>query len=380
MSFIFNTKDLQKALKDVSGTLGGKSDMPVLSCVLLRRTDDGACMTTTSLIASTVRSVSCEGEGFNVAIPHKELSAIVGRARGQTVEIELKEAPRVVDKGPDVGVVVVRSGNARSEISTIDHEIFPTIDIACADQSFVIRSTDLLAALDYAGYAMSSDEGRPHLCGLHMSMDRASNELTCVATDGHRLITKNIGKIDADFEEIKEGITINREGALSLQNALRGRDCDVTLSVGRQIYAKMDDVAFGFAIIDSTFPNFRQVIPYFGDRSKIVFSVKDMLTAIGDVMPSVSRDTMSILVHLSAKGCSLSSKNDNASTVVKIGDLGWTGDDLTFGINAGYLTETLRASTRESVKMYVEGALKPIIIQCEGADDSGISVVMPMRV
>lgn len=365
MHFEINTSELKAALKDVAGTVGGS--MPITDCVLIEPNDDRIKLTTTSLESSTISYIDGLGEGFRIALPHRELTAIINRAKSESVGFELVGDLRVK----------IDAGRAISELSGSDPDEFPTVHAGDAGNAFNIGAKDLLAGLEYTSYAMGKDAARPHLNGMFLQQD--GGKLTAVATDGHRLVAHDFGDVGADFLEIKDGVILGREGVLSLQSVLKSRDGNVTISVGRTVSASVGTTQLIFSVIDGSYPNYRHVIPSRSSGDTITVNVKDLLDAIADVVPTIQRDLPIARLQLSKNGCTIKSRGDDMFTNVDLGDLGYTGKDLEIGVNVNYLSEALRAVTTDEAEVTLNGPLKPILIRPVNADNSSVSVVMPMR-
>lgn len=366
MHFEINTSELKAALKDVSGTVGNV--MPIIECVLIEPDNERVKLTTTSPESSTISYIDGLGEGFRIALPHRELTAIINRAKSESVKIELVGDLRVK----------IDAGRAVSELSGSDPNEFPTVSTGDTNNSFSIDAKDLLAGLEYTSYAMSKDAARPHLGGMFLQQD--GEKLIAVATDGHRLVVHDFGEVADELDELKKGVILGRDGVLSLQNVLKSHDGNVMISVGRTVSASVGSTQLIFSVIDRSYPNYRQALParYTGDT--ITVSAKDLLDAIADVVPTVQRQLPIARLHMSADGCTIKSRGDDMHTLVDLGDLGYTGEDLEIGANVNYLTDALRAVTTDEAEVAFSGPLKPLVIRDADADNSSVSLVMPARI
>lgn len=366
MHFEIKTDDLKAALKDVAGTVGGS--MPVTACVLIEPDGDRIKLTTTNLEGSTISRTDGLGEGFQIALPHRELAAIVGRAKSKTVQLTLVGDLRVK----------IDAGRAVSELSGLAPDEFPSPRVGDAGDSFVMDAKDLLAGLEYTSYAASKSMDRPHLNGVFLQHD--GEKLIAVATDGHRLAMHDFGDIGADLDELKDGVILGRDGVLSLQNVLKSHDGNVTISVGRTVSASVGSTQLIFSVIDGIYPQYRQVIPPRDTGDAITASVKDILDAIADVVPTIKRELPIARLQLSKDGCTIKSRGDDMHTLVDLGDLGYTGEDLEIGANVNYLTEALRTVTTDDVEITLDGPLKPIALRPANAGNNSVSIVMPTRI
>lgn len=366
MHFEIKTDDLKAALKNVAGTVGGS--LPITDCVLIERDGDRVKLTTNNLDGSTISYVDGIGEGFSIALPHRELAAIVNRARTEHVKLTMIGDHRVK----------IDAGRAVSEISGLDSVEFPTVHTGDAGDSFVMGAKDLLTGLQCTSYAMSKDTARPHLNGVFFQHD--GEKLIAVATDGHRLAVHDFGDVGADIDELKNGVILSRDGALSLHGVLKSHDGDVTISVGRTVSVSVGDTQVVIPVISYSFPDYRQVLPPSGVGDTITVRAKYLLDAIADVAPTVQREMPIARLQLSEDGCTIKSRGDDMHTLVDLGELGYMGDDLEIGANVNYLIDALRAVTSDDVEITLDGALKPIAFRAANACNSSVSIVMPTRI
>lgn len=365
MHFEIRTDDLKAALKNVAGTVGGS--MPITACVLIEPVGDRVKLTTTSVDSSTISRIDGRGDGFSIALPHRELAAIVNRAKSDAVTIELVAPLRVR----------IDAGRAVSELAGLSANEFPTVHTGDAGDSFDIESKDLLAGLAYTSYAMSKDAARPHLNGVFFQHD--GEKLIAVATDGHRLALHDFGDIGAELDDLKNGVILSRDGALSLQAILRSHDGNVTISVGSKVSVTIGSTQLILPVISDGYPDYRQVLPPSGVGDTITVIVKDLLDAIADVVPTIQRQLPIARLQLSEDGCTIKSRGDDMHTLVDLGDLGYTGEDLEIGSNVNYLTDALRAVTTDEAEITLDGPLKPIVFRPANAGNSSVSIVMPTR-
>ena len=365
MHFEINTQELKAALKDVAGTVG--SSMPAATCVLIEPVGDGVKLTTTDFEGSTISRIDGLGEGFSIALPHREFAAIINRAKSDAVTIELVAPLRVR----------IDAGRAVSELSGMTPNVFPTVYAGDAGGSFSIDAKDLLAGLEYTSYAASKGTERPHLSGVFMKHD--GEKLVAVATDGHRLTVHDFGDVGSETDELKGGVILGRDGVLSLQGVLKSHEGNVTINVGSKVSVTVGSTQLILPVISEGYPDYRQVLPPIGVGDVLTVAVKDLLDAIADVVPTIQRELPIARLQLSADGCTIKSRGDDMHTLVDLGDLGYTGEGIEIGTNVSYLTDALRAVTTDDAEITLVGPLRPIAIRPASAGNSSVSIVMPTR-
>jgi DNA polymerase III sliding clamp (beta) subunit (PCNA family) len=133
-----------------------------------------------------------------------------------------------------------------------------------------IWSEFLLAKLLEVAPAMSRDEGRPNLNGIHLSREN-DRTLRLVATDGYVLLTATeAAEVDAAFPEA--GIILHRAGVESLIAALKsGAIGDVLeVEVGQHsVVFRCGDTSIDVRRIELEYPQWRRVVPSSGTAFEV---------------------------------------------------------------------------------------------------------------
>ena len=111
------------------------------------------------------------------------------------------------------------------------------------------------AMLTRTSYAMSSDESRPFLNGLHVALRQG--DLRLVATDGHRLA---LARVTVSSQLELSGI-VPRKAVVELNRVLGGAD-DAALAVREnQFFLRTPGFILSSKLVEGQFPNYEQVLP-----------------------------------------------------------------------------------------------------------------------
>src|ERR1700704_1752531 len=173
-------------LQAVSGIIERRHTLPILSNVLLSRTDNSIEFVATDIEIEITTSMTVEGTG--------DTKKITVGAR------KLVDILRALPEGSEVTLALqdkrlqVKSGKSRFNLQTLPAEDFPRLAAAEGEaSSFSVPQKLLKGLLGLVQYAMAQQDIRYYLNGLLMVVD--AGELRLIATDGHRLAfaSKDLG-------------------------------------------------------------------------------------------------------------------------------------------------------------------------------------------
>jgi DNA polymerase-3 subunit beta len=121
-----------------------------------------------------------------------------------------------------------------------------------------ISAETLTEMIEYTIFAVSADETRVNLNGIHVEQAEG-NRLRLVATDGHRLamISRPVEKAELD-----KAVTIPRKAVMELRKVLETGDDPIDIDVqGGVAHARLGRVQMSMRLVEGEFPDYHQVIP-----------------------------------------------------------------------------------------------------------------------
>src|SRR5258707_11073052 len=165
-------------LQAVTVIIERRHTLPILSNVLLSRTDTHIEFVAKDIEIEITTSMTIEGPG--------EAKKITVGAR------KLVDILRALPEGSEVQLVLqdrrlqIKSGKSRFNLQTLSAEDFPRLALTeAAATSFTVPQKMLRSLLGLVQYAMAQQDIRYYLNGLLMVVEDKSLKL--IATDGHRL-------------------------------------------------------------------------------------------------------------------------------------------------------------------------------------------------
>ena len=361
---------LLKALSHIQNVVERRQTIPVLSNVLMETNGDEVSLRATDneieITEKLPASVEVQGA---VTIPAHKLYDIVKKlADGSQIQLT------AIDETGQVSLV---SGRAKFALSSLPADGFPTMVQEDMPYVFQVESKDMLDLITKTGFAVSMEETRYNLNGIYMHEKKGEEpNLTAVATDGHRLACAGIALPNG--AEGMPGIIIPRKtiGELAKLASETNDSVQVSLS-SNQIRFALGDIVLSSRLIDGTYPEYEKVIPVNNDKklqadAKTLASVIERVAVVSEKSRGIKLSLQPGLIQVFATSADEGSAEDEMDAV-------YDGESLEIGFNFRYLLDILAQVKSETVQLYLQDGISPVILQDEG-DDSALYVLMAMRV
>jgi len=251
---------------------------------------------------------------------------------------------------------------------------FPTIPLITSGTSIIINTQKILSGIRSVAYSASLSDIKPELASVYIYHN--DDSLVFVATDSFRLAEKKIKfKVNDDFPPI----IVPYKNIIEIMRVLELSNEDVKLSISRnQISLSFNNVYLTSRLIDSTFPDYKQIIPKETNTEAIVLK-QDLITSLKinniftdkfnqvtmDISPKHKKFT------ISSQCGEVGETNTNLNAALK-------GDDLVVHINHRYLFDVFQSITSDSISMSFMGNTKPLVIRGI-SDQMFMYLVMPLN-
>lgn len=353
---------LSDALRKVQN-LAGKSALPILSNVKIEAAGDKVKFTTTDLDISEVVEITCAVlEEGAITLPAKLLSDAIARAAEGDVAISV---------APGTSQAVIRAGSSTFKMTGLPAENFPVLPKREEDAtSFSIPQEVMKGLIRRTAYAMSKDDTRRTLKGLHMKF--AEGTLTMVGTDGRRLAVTEYTP-DPPYEFSME-YTIPEKAIGELSRHL-GTSGDVTFSQSKtQMVATFNNEVTLFSkLVDDAYPNYAAVIPQH-NNIEIVVDRLALISAIERVGVFSEENSMKFDIANNEIKLSSATESGNCDEPVPVK---YEGEPIAITFNHAYILDTLKALDDDEVKFLFLNGHSPVMIK---SSVPGLAVIMPLRV
>ena len=358
-------ENFQKGLSAVAATIPTRTTLPVLSNILVETTGRDQMRvrgTDLDISVSVHTPAEVEQEGA-ITMPAKKVADIARELPEGTVELE--------STGGRVSLIC---GKAKFLLNSLPSDEYPSFPGVPFDEGWTMRSGELQKLSAHTSFAVSNEESRPILNGVLWEV--RGNEMTMVATNGHRL-----AKMALKLESAPAGDIDLIVPPKALQQVERLFGADDELQIGRSeshLGFRTDRVEVFTRLIEGPYPSYDQVLPKDNDKECVADSAA--LTA------AIKR--MSIIASDQTHRVKLSFGPDKLSLAVQTPDLGeaedelpiaYTGEPVDIGFNAAYLLEVLRYMEADEVKVSLKAPERPATLEPMGTDQDYVCLVMPLR-
>ena len=296
-----------------------------------------------------------------IVLNAKLFSDIVRRLASDIIEIECDE--KCITK--------IRGGAAEYSIIGIDFDEFPEIPTVDEKINFTVKQDVLKSMIDQTIFAVAVNDFKPVHTGSKFIIK--DHILSVVSVDGFRLAIR------------QEPVTYNDEldfivpgKSLSEVSKLLDGDGEILVALSQKhIIFRIGRYDVISRLLEGDFLDFHSSIPA-TENTVVEVKVRDLLNSIERTSLLIN-DRLKSPIRLSIGNgeikisCStaLGKINDSVECEIK-------GDSVDMGFNNRYLSEALRATECDKVKIIINSPLAPVkILPLEG--ESFLFLVLPVR-
>ncbi len=370
MELRIDRDELYRAVSRVQSIIEKRSNMPILSTVLLSAEDSVVTLSATDLEISFQQKLAAEVlTAGSLAISGRKLFEIVKESKGASIYIKEKEN----------NWAFISDDRAKFNMACLSPDEYPMF-VEPEDVAFVdIPGAVLREMISKTIYAVTLEDAGFKLSGIYTEKIAKGGEtlLRLVATDGHRL--SMIDKPIANVENLTldNGVMVPKKG---MNEIAKLASEDQVVQVGfrqNNCIAREGDTLIVVRLLESKFPDYSAVIPKKAQRS-----VRVRLDELMDGMKK-----MTILSDESYRGVKIKLGDDTMELVSINPDIGdvqesleveYKDEKLELGFNARYFIDVLQAMDSDEVTLgFMDGA-SPCLITGE-SDQGFLGLIMPMR-
>ena len=368
MDIVVRRAAILKPLQAISGIVEKKQTIPILSNVLLNVQKNTLLLTATDLEIELIGSVPLESVATAGSV------TVAGRKLFDICRVLPEEAwLRLSLEG---NYLVIRTGETSFYLTTLPVQDFPHVEEASFPVQFSMHPQALKNLLSRIYFAMGLQDIRHYLNGALLHINQ--RDITCVATDGHRLALSSFTSEAADVPQVK--IILPRKSVLELMRLINmGTECetDLTLAVGDgRLRVSTPDFTFTSKLINTQYPDYNKLIPKgtevaTGDREAIRQAL--MRAAI------LSNEKFrGVRMRLGQNKLRVMANNTEQEQAEEVVSLDYQGHEMEVGFNVTYLLDVFSSIASESVRCTFSDPDGGVLI--EALDDAAsMYVVMPMR-
>lgn len=365
MKFVCEKNVLLKEVNIAQEIISVKNAMSILSNILLEVRDGFLTLKATDLKVSfeTKIPVQESSEGVTTVFCDKFLG-ILRSLPDKEIEFELKDSRLFIRP---VGTSI------DFHLKSISSDKFPEIKENPDIPYFEIAQSDILDIISQTIFSISDDETRYFMNGVYL--ERKSNKVIAVATDGRRL--SYVDKEVPDGVPTFPGIIIPPK-ALNLIKKLASGQGNMGISISdKVIFMRFDNQKISSNLIEGQFPNYSRVIPE-SQSNAIIIRREDIMEALKRVSLLAEQKSKRIYITV-ADGNLLVNSEENEIGMAKE-EIGceYTGDQSTMALNFAFLLDPLKVMNTERISIQFTDPKKAITLTSEPKKDY-FHIIMPMQ-
>ena len=364
-------ENLNTALGHVSRFVSSKTQLPILSNILLS-TDNGRLrLSATNLELGINYWIGAKIEkGGSITVPAKEITEFVSYLPTGKIDLDLNQN----------NLLSLVSPKAESSFTTTLSADYPLIPSINPDTSFELDLSVLSTAISQIAYSAAVDDTRPVLTSILCQF--TPEKLKLVATDGFRLSLKEIKLVNPI--KLKQGLDdlTFLIPAKSLIEVTRLAKNTKTIRIGltpdeHQVVFVLDDLEIVSRLIEGDYPEYKRIIPD-SYLTKIFLNREEFLQAI---------KIASVFARESANVVRFSVKNNNIELTANAPQIGQNkasveakieGDPLEIAFNFKFIMDFLSNSKGSEIVLELNESLSPGSFHDQSEADL-THIIMPVR-
>lgn len=295
----------------------------------------------------------------------------------------------------DDGRCLICAGKSKFTLGTLPASDFPSMGTPNNQNHINIARGELLDMISRTRFSMAIQDVRHYLTGMLFQVE--DNQLTCVATDGHRLSVayrplaqvsdKTIqiivpGKAVVELERLfgELGKVLSHDDVVAL--GVDGEFLEVQLNFGQvneQGIANDDITVTMLArLIEGKFPDYRRVLPTNCDRTALI-NKDDIMNVLKRVSILSNERSRGVIFEFGdADTAIVRSGNSEQGEAVESLAVDFQGEPLELSLNESYLKSVFNV-LQGKISIQMSHPNSPTLIKQIG-DERHQYVVMPMRI
>lgn len=330
MKFIVSSSALLKQLQLINGVVPSSPVVPILANFLFEIADGKLTITASDLETSMITELPVEArENGRIAAPARILLDTLKNLPDQPVTFTLDEETYTIE---------ISSANGRYRLSGENATDFPRVPVVKATTTLEVPSNALARAINKTLFAVSTDELRPAMTGILLQLT-GDNQLTFVATDGHRLLRYRRFDVTSDQQM---SVIVPRKAFNLLKSALPSEAVSVKIEFSQQNASfKFETMRLTCRLIDERYPDYENVIPQ-RNPNKLLIDRADLLASVKRISIYANKTTHQVRLRLAGSELHISAEDlDFSNEANERLACQYEGEDMEIGFNARFLTEML---------------------------------------
>lgn len=378
MKFSIQRPTFLKYLTDVQRAISPKAAIDILHGFKLELFPDALKLTGSNadITIQTIISISDEKanlqifEEGSVVLSANIFSEIIKKLPADELEVSVDSRLQTT----------ITSGKAEFTILGQDADMYPHLPELSAQSSLVLSSDILKKVIDQTSIAISNQESRPLLTGIHLLI--TDQKLLAVATDTHRLSqrTINLGEAanDAHYDLVIPGKSLKE-----LAKMLNDDHSEVEIQIAdNQVLFILGHTSFYSRLLEGNYPDTKRLIPQTSETTA-TFNAQGLLQAIerSSLVSHAGRNNVvKFTLDVENQEVIITGNSPEVGTVeesISFSEL--TGKNLEISFNPDYMRDALRSLGNTETTLEFTMPLRPFILVPTEAENDFIQLITPVR-
>ncbi len=354
-------------LQSVCGIVERRHTLPILANVLIRKTGHSLQLTTSDLEIQIRTTAELGGDSgdFTTTVGARKLIDIL-KTLPTNQEISLES---------NTNKLILKGGKSKFTLQTLPAEDFPLVqEVTSFGPAFSIPQKTLKDLMSQVSFAMAVHDIRYYLNGILFVAE--GNQLSLVATDGHRLA---YASSNLEVAVPKQEVILPRKTTLELQRLLSDKEGSIEMSfANNQARFSFDGMEFVSKLVEGKFPDYTRVIPK-NNKSKITLGRETLLRTLQRTSILTSEKFKGVRLNLDTGTLRVAANNAEQEEAFDELEIDYSGDSIEIGFNVTYLMDVLSNMNQEMVSFELSDGSSSVLFTIP--DNPNFKyVVMPMRI
>ncbi|NLA76090.1 MAG: DNA polymerase III subunit beta [Deltaproteobacteria bacterium] len=371
MEIKVNRDSLFKSVSKVQSIIEKRSNMPILSTILITADDRYIYISATDLEISMQQKIEATVlEPGSIAVKGRMLFEILKESKSNDISMKEKEN----------NFVFIHDDKTQYNLACMSAEEYPVfvepedvemVEMECAALADMISKTIYAITLEEAGYKLSG------VFTEKVTRDEISY-LRMVSTDGHRLSLSEKQIDNLDKIKMDKGVMIPKKGLLEL-NKLTSESEKISIGFKENnCVAKNENSLVVIRLLENKFPDYTEVISI-ELKNSISVNRNELLEGMRRMMILNSESSKGVQITLQNNIMELISINPDLGNVKDSININYPGETVEMGFNSKYFVDALQSMISENILLSFNDNSSPCMLR--GEEDKGfLGLIMPMRI
>jgi len=372
MKITIKKNDIRNVLSKVQGLTGRKTNLAITETLLISTKDSGITLVATDLETGLEGHypATIESEG-RIAINAKKLYEIVRDFPHDEIRIH-----EVENRWIEIG-----NESIEYHIVGMDPDDFPDTPQIEEIDFFEVDSVRLKKMIERTVIISGApDDKRAHINGLFFERitDDEQKAVRMVSTDGSRLSVANYAcEKDADLPA-GEGIIIPKKGLNEVAKFL-GTEGAVQIGIKDSYFViRQNSETIIIRLLEGDFPKYNDIIVK-GDGHVVRTDRALFLMMLKRMSILSSENYKGVVFNFTENNLLITASNPDIGESKENMSIAFEGESVEVAFNPKFFIETLSVIESDTAVLNIIDDRRPCLLEGD-ADDSYISVIMPMRI